>query len=284
VGQGDAIFIHFPDGKNMMIDSGDGEKKSVDYIKGFMSEFGVDKIDYLMLTHPMQDHQGGMEMLLNNYTVSNFYIPYIIDADNFPIFKGISELASEKQVNKIESQSYKNIKGEDYALAILTPYPFNYPNVESAYKPINNIFPTENAINNVSPMVYVKYKSVRFLFTGDAGVAQEHKVIDNYNAFVQMFSSLGIELNLENIDFLKVSRHGSANSSSEKFLSTLKPKNAVISVGGANNYGLPSTEMLARLATASPAHNLYRTDVHGTISVYVSNDGEIRIQTDYKEN
>ena len=60
--------------------------------------------------------------------------------------------------------------------------------------------------------------------------------------------------------------------------------NAVISVGGANNYGLPSTEMLARLATASPAHNLYRTDVHGTISVYVSNDGEIRVQTDYKEN
>ena len=98
-----------------------------------------------------------------------------------------------------------------------------------------------------------------------------------------MFNSLGIELNLINIDFLKVSRHGSANANSYDFLTFIKPKNAVISVGGANNYGLPATEMLSNLANASPAHNLYRTDVLGTISVYVSQSAEVRVQTDYKE-
>lgn len=283
VGQGDAIFIHFPDGKNMMIDSGDGSEKSLQYISGFMSEFGVDKIDYLMLTHPMQDHQGGMLTLLTDYTVENMYIPYVIKPENFPTFNSIVNFANQKQVNTIISQSYKNFKGEDYAVGILTPYPFNYPNVESSYKGINSAFPSDNDVNNVSPMVYVTYKSIRFLFTGDAGVSQEKILVDNHLAFKQMFNSLGIELNLINIDFLKVSRHGSANANSYDFLTFIKPKNAVISVGGANNYGLPATEMLSNLADASPAHNLYRTDVLGTISVYVSQSAEVRVQTDYKE-
>ncbi len=283
VGQGDAIFIHFPDGKNFMIDSGDGSEKSLDYICGFLSAFGVSKIDYLMLTHPMQDHQGGMQTLLDDYDVENMFIPYIIKSENFPNFKKIIDLAEQKQVKTIVSQTYKNFKGQDYAMGIMTPYPFNFPNGESSYVDINSAFPSESAVNDVSPMVYVSYKSVRFLFTGDAGVSQEKIIVDNYSALKQMFNSLGIDLNLKNIDFLKIARHGSANTSSFDFISMLKPKNAIISVGGGNHYGLPSTETLSVLADASPAHNLYRTDVYGTVSVYVSNSGEYRIQTDYKD-
>ena len=66
-------------GKNMMIDSGDGEKKSVDYIKGFMSEFGVDKIDYLMLNGnmiPNNDFLNIIDNFTNQKTMDNCYLGF----------------------------------------------------------------------------------------------------------------------------------------------------------------------------------------------------------------
>ena len=84
------------------------------------------------------------------------------------------------------------------------------------------------------------------------------------------------------IDFLKVSHHGADDASSLKFLQTIMPKNAVISVGGNNNYGHPNRNVLERLETVNPEYKLYRTDVHGAFSVNVKSDGSYKIITDKK--
>ena len=83
-------------------------------------------------------------------------------------------------------------------------------------------------------------------------------------------------MNLENVDFLKVSHHGAVDASCNEFLSLLNPTNAIISVGNENFYGHPASETLERLNLLCPNHNLYRTDMLGTITVYKEN-AELKI-------
>ena len=280
VGQGDCIFINFSDGKTFMIDTANGKKENNEYIAEFLKAFGVDKIDYLVITHPDTDHVGGTENLVNSFSIGKVYIPHILNYENFISFKKIIDLLNEKQTPTEISTTYKSVVAHDYELAFLTPYPLDFPNVESGYKGLNTEFPSDADMNNASPIIYLQYKGVRFLFTGDAGSSQEKILLENQETMTVFFQNMGIQINLENIDFLKVAHHGSSESSTTDFLNKLKPKNAVVSVSGGNAYGHPSTAVLERLSMANPLHSLYRTDVLGTISVYVSTDGQTEVVTD----
>lgn len=63
-----------------------------------------------------------------------------------------------------------------------------------------------------------------------------------------------------------VSHHGSASSSTEKFLRAVHPAFAVISVGADNDYGQPRTKTLSRLEAQDI--QILRTDLSGTITAY----------------
>ena len=115
---------------------------------------------------------------------------------------------------------------------------------------------------------------VRMLFTGDAEKSQEQYVLNNY--LVGIYSSMH-EVNLYDIDLLKVAHHGSNDSSSSDFLDVLKPKNAVFSVGGDNIYGHPITSVIERVLTANSNCNIYRTDYLGTISFAIKDGAFTRI-------
>ena len=80
-----------------------------------------------------------------------------------------------------------------------------------------------------------------------------------------------LHIDLADIDYLKLSHHGSEDATCEEFLSLLKPKNVIISVGNDNYYAHPSSETLLRLETICKNYNLYRTDQHGSICVYREN-------------
>lgn len=278
VGQGDCILIYFPDGKTMLIDVGNGESKNNKKILEFLEEFSVDRIDYLVLTHPDLDHIGGVESLMGKLQVGRSYIPHVIEKEDFPNFKKAYDLLVGKNAEIITSCTIEHIKGSDYCVAFLTPYPLGFSN--SSYYNINKKYPTDSDLNNVSPIIYVEYLGVRFLFTGDAGESQENLLLDDEKVICGFFEKLGVNINLNNIDFLKVAHHGSQDSSCERFLTRIMPKNAVISVGGANSYGLPSSQVLYRLSTINPDYKLFRTDLAGTISITVSQLGEINIVTD----
>ena len=282
VGQGDAIFIRLPDGKNMIIDCGanDLQGKNYQLIKNYLNAYSVKKIDYLVLTHPDGDHVGNAEQVLNEFSVGCAYIPNINQSlyENFPEHQAILGVIERKGIESQYSDKFKYIVGEDYGFAFLSPLPINFP--DSSYAELNaQTVASDSAINNLSPIIYAEISGVRFLFTGDAEKSQEEIVLNNYSAgtYQSYFIGKGININLENIDFLKVAHHGSKDATKQEFLNLIKPKSAVISLGGNNYYGHPTSEVLIRLETVNPDYNLYRTDVFGTVSVYKNAKGQVKV-------
>ena len=93
---------------------------------------------------------------------------------------------------------------------------------------------------------------------GDASSKREEDLINNYN--------------LNNIDFLKVSHHGSNTSTNKYFTSIINPKYSIISVGKNNRYNHPSSEVLNNLVNSK----IYRTDYNGTIEIKFNNKLNIK--------
>ena len=118
----------------------------------------------------------------------------------------------------------------------------------------------ESDLNDTSIVLKVTYQNVSFLLTGDASTKVEEKL-----------NPADLESTV-----LKVGHHGSSTATNEKFLNTVNPKYAIISVGENNQYEHPHTTVLNTLA----AHNIttYRTDQDGTIKV-ITDGTNIEINT-----
>lgn len=283
VTQGDCVFIRLPDGKNVLIDCGKKDQEILDDVTDFLSTYSVNKLDYFILTHPDNDHVGNAKDLIDAYQIGVVYHPHIVDQmlDLFPDYKNAYLLAKDKAEDMLVSDMYDVIKGEDYFLCFLTPQIIS----KGVYEQLNStLLPEETLINDLSPIIYLEYKGVSFLFTGDAGNSQEELAIENVNStsFQNHLKHHGVQFDILGVDFLKVAHHGSRDSTSEQFLNAVLPKNAVISVGSDNPYGHPSSELLERICTVNDSCEIWRTDVYGTISVGVDDSGEVKIITDKK--
>ena len=111
-----------------------------------------------------------------------------------------------------------------------------------------NVWNSKDANEN-SLVLYLEIYNNKFLFTGDASKEIEEKIIQKYP-------------NLQ-IDYLKVGHHGSNTSTSEKFIASIKPKEAIISCGVDNSYKHPHDETLKILKKYNV--KIRRTDKEGTI-------------------
>ena len=280
VGQGDCSLITFSDGVSIMIDCGDADEKVASKILDYLEKYEINELTYLLLTHPDTDHIGSAKAVLDKVSVKNVILPDITSnlIDEFTLLKEIQQMCNQKHINQIPSKLGIEISGEDYLVAFLSPAP-----KEISKSPYRDLLlnPTDSTVrNNISPIVFVKYKNTTFLFTGDAGTSQESYVILNYEAglYSQMFKSELGEIKLEDIDYLKVAHHGSEDCTSTKFLQMLNPKNAIISVGGNNVFGHPSPSLLYRLEYTVPNCALYRTDVCGDIFIQIGTDGRVQLK------
>lgn len=284
VGQGDCIFIRLPDGKNVLIDCGlnDDTQENSKRIISLLNSYSVKKIDYFVLTHPDIDHIGNAKEVVNNFSIGAMYVPYVSSQlmSNFDYYQSLLDLAEERQIKRITSDYTCLIEGENYFFAFLSPVPKGLNN--SSYSVLEStLYPTDRQINDLSPIIYFECFGKRFIFTGDASSTQEKIVIENYDVGIydMFFNSYDIKVNLENIDYLKVSHHGSIDATCKEFLSLLQPKNFIISVGEENFYGHPRTELLELILTMCPKSNIYRTDQVGTITVHKDNKSDIIIST-----
>ena len=114
----------------------------------------------------------------------------------------------------------------------------------------------EPDLNNNSIVGKLIFGKFSMLFTGDAEVQEEKKLVKEQNS--RLFARV-----------LKVGHHGSRTSSSEDFLKSIKPESALISNGMYNSYGHPHDVTLRRLQENNIA--IYRTDTMGRI--HISTDG-----------
>ncbi len=280
VGQGECIFARFSDGKVMLVDCGPKDEQVADDIISFLQDAGVEKIDYFVITHPDSDHCGNAVSIMKKFNIGTVYLPDIIDEHLrlYPLYNDAELYIRSNGISVNRSDCYDYIKGEDYRIAFLSPRPKMVNG--SAYNDFNSaLAPTDDQANALSAVIYIEAQGVRCLLTGDIPSKQERFLLDNLHSVIKHFEYFDISVNLQGIDLLKVAHHGADNSSCAEFLTKVCPKKAIISVGGNNFYGHPSTEVLERLYTANPSIDIYRTDVNGTISFTTVGQGEYIVET-----
>lgn len=224
VGQADCILVEC-DGSYMMIDAGNNPDGKL--VVNHLKEMGVSKIDYLVGTHPHEDHIGGLDNILKNFEVGVLYMP-------------AHEYDSATYRDVIKAANNANVEN----IAPELGHIFYVGDAKCEIMAIDNDDEDPNVNSIMIEMVYGKNK---FLFTGDAEIENEEKRLWN------------------DIDVLKVAHHGSSTSSSEDFMEQVMPEIALISVGTDNSYGHPHKETMELLESYDM--DIYRTDKQGTIIV-----------------
>ncbi|CCX36217.1 dNA internalization-related competence protein ComEC/Rec2 [Clostridium sp. CAG:1000] len=220
VGQGDSLFIRTKNNKSIMVDTGgkltykkekwELKNRNFDIEKNtiipFIKSIGINKIDYLFLTHGDYDHMGETINLVNNFKVEKV----IFNCGEFNQL----EQALIKVLDKKKIKYYSCIKE------------LNIDN-NKLYFLQTKEYDNEN---DNSSVIYTELNGYKFMFMGDAGIEKEKDILEKYN--------------ISNIDVLKVGHHGSKTSSSKIFIDEIEPKYSIISVGKNNRYGHPNKEVL----------------------------------------
>lgn len=225
VGQADATLL-LSAGKSMLIDAGNRDDK--DQIMDYLDQYSIEKLDYLILTHPHEDHIGSAKVLVENYEIDQVYLQGEYETETA---KQLLQAIEEKKI-----ASTRPKLGEKFS--------FGECEVEF-FGPDTNYKDT----NDDSICLMVRHGENDFLFTGDAGSAPE-------KAMVNAKRDLEAEV-------LQVGHHGSRTSSSYLFLREVNPEYAVISCGTGNDYGHPHEEALSRFNDVGA--ELFRTDQLGTV-------------------
>ncbi|AGB41073.1 putative hydrolase (metallo-beta-lactamase superfamily) [Halobacteroides halobius DSM 5150] len=247
VGQGNATLIQLPNQEVMLIDAGKNNQgpKVVNYIE----KQGIEKIDYLIGTHPHADHIGGLDRVIYNCKVGQIYLPQVTHTTE--TYLDLLQAIKSKRKQIIATQvGLKLIASSNLQARIVGPVNNNYQD-----------------LNNWSVITKIKYKQNSFLFTGDTEAKIEADLIDT-------------NINLQ-ADLLQVPHHGSNSSTTISFLKSVNPKYAVISAGDNNRYGHPATEVVARLKQRGI--NIYRTDKQGTI-IAISDGEDITFNVEARED
>lgn len=222
VGQGDSIYLELPSGGNVLIDGG----PSGGPVYEFLKSKGVASIDHVVLTHPHSDHYRGLKKVFAAVDVKNFY---------------------DTRAENIEAIGDNNLRElADAEPGCATHFPevgeeLNWDPLVTV-KVLNTCSEVirsgdNDVINNCSMAIRLYYNGNGMLFMGDAEASVE-------NAMMRVFRS-GLSSSI-----LKVSHHGSRYSSTEKFLSRVRPEYAYISYGVGNVYRHPHIEAVERIEAA----------------------------------
>ncbi len=250
VGQADSILLVC--GEDTMLIDG-GNRSDGDLVVDYISNLGIDQLDYVVGTHPHEDHMGGLDEVLNAFPTDNLWTPALnSEATSKAFIQDFLAAAQKQSLSPVQPELGETYPLGEAVITMLGPISYDYSN-----------------LNNLSLILMVEFGGTRFLFTGDAEVMAENDMLDywgeNYNFHA---------------DVLKVGHHGSKTSSGYRLLREVMPQYGIISVGTGNDHLHPNEEALSRLGDAEVL--TYRTDYLGSV-IAISNGSTISFTYTYDD-
>jgi competence protein ComEC len=264
VGQGDAAYVRFPDGRDMVVDGGPNNR--VIECLGRHMPFWDRHLDIIMMTHPQKDHMQGLIAVLSRYQVQ-----YFIRSDVVNTTEGYVKLMDVVRMRNIEQRFMTQgeaINLGDTSLLFLWPSDIQIAKgvraSQIAASGTDVLGSSTGDLNDYSLVFALRYGDFDVLFTGDADTRVEANYIG-----MQFVPSHIEGLADEKVEVLKVPHHGSKTGMSEAFVQWVKPQISIISVGK-NGYGHPTKEAIDMLQ--SVGSTVVRTDERG--DVVIISDGK----------
>ena len=252
VGQGDAILAIYK--TNQILIDGGPDRKVLDCLAKYLP-FWDKSIEVVVLTHPQQDHYGGLIEVFQSYEVETFVANAVdSDSEGYQVLKNLVEGSGAKIVNSDEETAIR--LGLLY-LDILHPSgQYILSEVEGSDNGVLGAFTTNRDLNEFSVVAILSLGEFDALLTGDIGP----EIIPDILA--------GGEI--KDVEYIKIPHHGSKNGLTLKFLEASMPEVAVISAGKNNRYGHPHQETLKILRDKDI--KILRTDEIGDVEIIT--DGE----------
>lgn len=238
VGQGLAVHVATPSGRQILIDAGGGMRNDPGkhFVLPYLRNRRIGALDLLVLTHPHADHYGGLNSVAGHIPAGMFLSSG--DKEDSDAFRSLLALLHEKKIPLRQVvEGSRVILDRDIYMDVLSP-----PQKRFRY--------TGEDENNNSLVLRITYGSFSLLITGDAereAIARLVKEKKDIRSTV-----------------LQVPHHGSRRAPDDTFFAALGAEAAVISVGR-NRFGHPHPDTLEMLQRNRVA--VYRTDIHGAVTV-----------------
>lgn len=263
VGQAESLLVRLPDGATMLVDGGGylhetGRDFGERVLAPALHKLGIERVDYLVLTHPHPDHLGGLVQVARTLPIGTF-MEAVPAGDNGEDYRQLISELKRRQVpfHTLSAGERLNLPGM-VSLQVFSP--------EKQSRRTGSV-DDDVGLNEESLVFRMEYGSFSMLFTADAGsVTEEHLLA----AKAHVKSTV-----------LKVGHHGSRFSTSDAFLDEVDPAVALISAGAGNTFGLPSGQTLRRLERRGI--KTFRTDRDGTLEL-VTDGVKWSVMTPYRDN
>lgn len=197
IGEADCAIIQFSN-KVAIIDT--GEKENYEILKSNLDSMQIERVDYLILTHYDKDHVGNVVSLLDDYSVSNIYVPDYVSSKQY--YDEVQEAISDKKtyvISENTSFSTEDLYWEFYPAA---------PDFTCS---------TDNLDNNMSLVLKLSFRETSFLFCGDIEKERIDYMLDN-----------GSDISC---DWMKYPHHNLYQKSAKDFIKEASPKYVIMSYG-----------------------------------------------------